>query len=318
MANELKRSKRIKTKSASVEKINPENLKILKKYKMDMEIRELSKTTIYNYERDLIHWMSYLCENQFNSSVKDVDEDDIEEFIYYCKSEGNNTERIKRRMSSISALYKFLRRKKEVKENPMEFVARPKKGLPVVVQTYLTPKQVGDIREWLEEKDDILLKTYVELSLSTMARVTAISNITWEQVDYDMMVIADVLEKEGKIVDLYFDERTRDLLVELKEFRDRCGADTPYVFATKRMGQWDRAVTTTLANWCRTVGNAIGVETLHPHDWRHSSATLKKNAGMDLETVSTLLNHEGTDVTRKFYLKEDKSKLGAESRKYSV
>ena len=318
MANELKRSKRIKTKSSNIDAINPENLRILKKYKMDMEIRELSKTTIYNYERDLIHWMSYLCENQFNSSVKDVDEDDIEEFIYYCKSQGNNTERIKRRMSSISALYKFLRRKKEVKENPMEFVARPKKGLPVVVQTYLTAKQVTEIRDWLDENDNLLMKVYVEVSLSTMARVTAISNITWEQIDYEMMVITDVLEKEGKIVDLYFDERTRDLLIELKEFRDRNSIDTPYVFATLRKGEWDRAATTTLAQWCKRIGDFLNIPSLHPHDWRHTSATLKKNAGMDLETVSTLLNHEGTDVTRKFYLKEDKSKLGAESRKYSV
>ena len=31
--------------------------------------------------------------------------------------------------------------------------------------------------------------------------------------------------------------------------------------------------------------------------------------GMALEDVSTLLNHQGTDVTRRFYIKEDKSKL---------
>ena len=46
--------------------------------------------------------------------------------------------------------------------------------------------------------------------------------------------------------------------------------------------------------------------TLHPHDFRHSGATLLKNSGMDLEDVSKLLNHKGTDVTSKYYIKEDK------------
>ena len=53
----------------------------------------------------------------------------------------------------------------------------------------------------------------------------------------------------------------------------------------------------------------IGVETLHPHDFRHSGATLLKNAGMQLEDVSALLNHAGTGVTKKFYIKEDRSRI---------
>lgn len=54
----------------------------------------------------------------------------------------------------------------------------------------------------------------------------------------------------------------------------------------------------------------IGHPTLHPHDFRHSFATLLKNeAGLSLEDVSMLLNHSGVDVTRKFYIKEDTSKV---------
>lgn len=48
MANELERSKRIIIESE--DEINKENLKLLQKYKRDMEMRELSPSTIYNYE----------------------------------------------------------------------------------------------------------------------------------------------------------------------------------------------------------------------------------------------------------------------------
>lgn len=111
MANEIQRSKRVTIKNDN-EAINKDNLKLLQKYDRDMQMRELSPKSIYNYKTDLMAWFRYLAKEQFNPSVLDVTEDDIEEFLFFCKDEGNNTERMKRRMSSISAFYKFLRRKK--------------------------------------------------------------------------------------------------------------------------------------------------------------------------------------------------------------
>lgn len=45
---------------------------------------------------------------------------------------------MKRRMASISAFYKFLRKKKLIIENPTEFLDRPKHGVPITIQTFLT------------------------------------------------------------------------------------------------------------------------------------------------------------------------------------
>ena len=67
---------------------------------------------------------------------------------------------MKRRMAAISAFYKFLRKKKLIKENPTEFMDRPKKGMPVTVQTYLTPEQVDLMRTKLTEYGDLQLKRY--------------------------------------------------------------------------------------------------------------------------------------------------------------
>lgn len=318
MANELERSKRIIIGEEYEKEINEENLKYLKMYKRDMEIRGLSPKTIYNYEKDILQWFSYLVREQFNPSILEVTEEDIEEFIYYCKEEGNNASRLQRRMSPISELYKFLRKKKKIKENPMEFISRPKKGLPVVVQTYLTLDQVKTIRDCLKEEDNLQLTTYFELSMSTMARKTAISNITWEQIDFDNMLINDVLEKEQRIVTLYFNEVTRDLLLQLKKKREEDGVDNKYVFLVKYNKEWKKADGDNLTLWAKKIGGYIGVPTLHCHDFRHSSASLKKNAGMPLEDVSSLLNHLSTDVTKKHYIKEDVSKKGEMARKYSI
>jgi len=307
MANELKRSKRIVFDHKLEEDINPDNLKFLEKYKIDMEIRDLSPKSIYNFERDLKQWMSYLNKEQFNLHAKNVTENDIEEFIYYCKQQGNNVERIKRRMSSISCFYKFLRKKKEITENPCEFIARPKHGLPVVVQTFLTELQYTQMKEKLSNQPDLQLYVFAVSAMDTMARVNALSNITWKQIDLEERIVDDVLEKEGKIVTLYYNEETKELLQKLKKYREENKIDDGgYLFFASSD---QNIVAGTLFSWTKKIGEMIGVPTLHPHDFRHSAAQIRKLKGMKLEDISTLLSHSGTDVTRKHYLRQDKAEM---------
>lgn len=317
MSNRLERSKRIIFDKELENTANVENLKYLQRYKIDMELRELSQKSIYNYERDLLSWFAYLNENQFNLGVLEATEDDIEEFIYYCKTKGNNASRLGRRISSISAFYKFMRRKKYIKEDPTEFIARPKKGLPVVKKVFLTKEQVEEIREYLKEEDNLQLTAYFELSLATMARVTAISSIKWHQVNYEEMIIEDVLEKEGYIVNLFFDEEERDLLLKLKQEREIQGIDCEYVFISKYNGAYSGIDPSTLNEWAKKIGTAIGEPELSPHDLRRSGATLRSEVGMPLEQISSLLNHKGTDVTR-LYVKENTAKKGEMYRSFKI
>ena len=74
----------------------------------------------------------------------------------------------------------------------------------------------------------------------------------------------------------------------------------------------------TLNGWSKRIGEMIGVPTLHPHDFRHSGATLLKNAGMSLEDVSVLLSHESTDTTKKYYIKQDTAKIGSAKALFNI
>ena len=314
------RSKRIMLYDKDkIEKINEETKKLMKKYEIDMSLRELSPNTIYNYKKDLEQWFIYILDNQFNQSVLELTDDDITEFLYFCKQQGNNTERMKRRMAVISAFYKFLRKKKLISENPIEFLDRPKKGQPITVQTFLTPEQISLLREKLIEKGNLQLRTYALFSLSTMARVNAVANIRWEQIDFEDRVVSNVREKEGKIVDLFFSEEVKELLLSLQEERIKNNInDYGYVFHSSRTAPDTPISNGTLNDWCKTIGKMIGVETLHPHDWRHSGASALKNAGMALEDVSALLNHASTDVTKKFYIKEDRKRISKLKDEFTI
>lgn len=301
--------------------INTETMKLWNKYKIDMSLRELSERTVSGYENDLQHWWIYIYDNQNNVCITELDEDMIVEFLYFCKSQGNNSRRMKRRMSSIAAFYKFLRKKKLIENNPMEFLDRPKKDTDIITQTFLTKEQVKELKIKLNQNVEnsntiprthytMQLQLYALFSLSTMARVTAVSNTRWEQIDFEKRRVNDVVEKEGYIVTLYFSQETKDLLLKLKSFREENKMnDSGFVFVSKYANKIDKITTGTLNQWCKDIGEMIGVETLHPHDFRHSASQIMKLNGAKIETISSLLQHKGLDVTKKHYLRDDMEQM---------
>jgi len=293
-----------------VKNINPESLKLFQKYQIDMSIRDLSKNTIQQYNSDLIQWFIFMHDNQFNLSCLEAKDEDLEEYYYWRKQQGNNVNRQKRIMASISAFYKFLRKKKLIIESPMEFIERPKSGQPITVQTYLTKEQIQLMREKLEKNGDIQLQAYAFVSLTTMARVNAVANLRWEQIDWNERIFSDVLEKESKIVELSFSVETKGYLKNLVQYRKNKEInDYGWVFISPYVSKDKPINNGTLNDWCKVIGEMIGEPTLHCHDFRHSYATLLKNEGVSLEDVSIMLNHAGTDVTKKFYIKTDTSKV---------
>ncbi len=313
------RSKRIMMYDENkLKSVNPENLKLLQKYQVDMSIRGLSENSVKGYLSDLRQWFIYLHDNQFNLSVLECTDDDLNEYFYFRKQEGNNVARQRRVMSSISAFYKFLRKKKLIKESPTEFLERPKQGQPVVKQTFLTVEQVDMLREKLTAHGDVQLQAYIFFGLSTMARVNAMAHLKWEQVDLDERTCTDVLEKEGKIVDLYFSPEVEELLRKVKQEREEKNInDYGWVFYSPYVDENTCINNSTLNDWCKKAGAMIGVPSLHNHDLRHSGSNILKELGMEIQDIAELLHHESTETTVKHYLTVNKKKVKDNKDKFT-
>ena len=297
--------------------INPETLKLFQKYQIDMSIRDLSPNSIKQYTSDLYQWFVYMYDNQFNLSVLEATDDDLNEYFYFRKQEGNNVARQRRIMSSISAFYKFLRKKKLIKESPTEFLERPKQGQPVIKQTFLNVDQVNKLREKLTEYGDIQLQAYIFFGLSTMARVNAMAHLRWEQVDLNERTCTDVLEKENKIVDLYFSQEVEKLLRKMKQEREEKGInDFGWVWYTPYITEKECINNGTLNDWCKKAGEMISIPTLHNHDLRHTGSNILKELGMDIQDIAELLHHESTETTVKHYLTVNKKKVKENKDKF--
>jgi site-specific recombinase XerD len=314
MATHAKRSKRIVTNPESIKLINEHNQKIMSRYKTEQKMKGLSEKSIYNYEKDLLHFLAWNVEENFNSNIEDIDEDDIKQFISYCMDQGNNVERIKRRMSSISTLYIYLKRARKITENPMEFIPRPKKGLPVVNHIFLSKEQVDKIVEFLEKNEKIQLLTYFLISVHTMGRVNAVRTLTFNQINWEEMVFEDVLEKEGYIVTLYANEIVMGAIKRLIKYREENGIDDDgNIFITSH-GNVPEA--STCNSWSKQIGEIVNEPDLHPHCFRKTGAQLLNLNGCPLEVISSLLHHKSLEVTKNHYLLEDKSKIREQLNKY--
>jgi len=319
-----KRKKVQYTTPELIDKINPDNKDIWKKYLNGK--RTLSESTRYGYTSDINQFFVFILKNYENKNIFDIDADDmadiLEDFLAMCQSILENKERrMSRRLSTISSMYLYYKKKRKIKENPVELLERPKiqKGKYEIKRVFLTIEQIEIIRQGLEVMNNTQLTLMFELGLYCMARVTALNSIKIEQIKFDKKRIEGVIEKEGYEVNLLLSDKCLELIKKwLQERKDR-GVECEYLFITRYDKQWNKAdVGTMQSNWIKKIGALIDEPELSMHDLRHSGSDLKYKSGMSLEMVSKALNHASTQVTKDFYLTEDTDKLQDEMEKYNI
>jgi integrase/recombinase XerC len=315
--------------------VSDENKQIIKKY-FNFKNMNLSESTKKSYENDFKQWLYFIYE-QYHTGIileeniikllnrKDgIEEmvDLLEDYIAFCSAFlGNNERRIQRRLSSISSFFLYLRKKRKIKENPLDFLERPSLRAgekQQIVQNFLSEDEINEIRKGLKEMDNLQLEVYFEISLSTMARVNAIANIKINQIDFDKGIIEEVLEKEGYLVDLFPSDNALQLTQKLINQRKKDNIDSEYLFITNYGNKYNKVSKTTIqTSWIKKIGNIIG-KNLHSHDLRHSASSILFNKGMPLEDVQKLLNHQSPDTTLKYYVRQDVKKLQEQKRNFEI
>lgn len=317
------------------EKVSQQNKQLIKKY-FNFKNMNLSESTKKSYDNDFRQWLVFINEQYENKLIshenitdllnsKDgIEEmvDLLEEFVAFCTTFlGNNERRIQRRLSSISSFFLYLRKKRKIKENPLDFLERPsvKAGeKQQIIQNFLTEDEINEIRIGLEKLGNLQLQVYFEISISTMARVNAISNIKIKQIEFDKGIISEVLEKEGYLVDLFPSEKALQLTKKLIDRRKKENIDSEYLFITRYNNEWNKVSKSTIqTNWIKKIGSIVG-KNLHAHDLRHSASSILFNKGLPLEDVQKLLNHQSPDTTLKYYVRKDIKKLQEQKKSFEI
>ena len=303
-----------------IAKINPDNVKKYEKYLQSCIIRnkDVQDTTYNVYQNYFQQFLIYLMENWDNIDLYSDDfmdnaVDIMEGFMAFCQDTlGNHKKIINTKLSAVSSFYIWSAKRGLIKYHPFQGKLDRIKGQneeTVINSYYLTEEQVDTIRQTLAQEDsgfDIQDQLLFEIAYSSANRIGALDRLTLSSLNLDEMTFEGIREKEGYIVEVVFENTTKELLTEWIKMRrndyDKLTVDA--VFITFYNGEWRKMSKLSLYNRIKRMGTIVGINDFRPHCIRKSRLNNIYEETGDLNLAASLANHRSVETTRSFYTKK--------------
>ena len=273
--------------------------------------RGRASRTIEAYGRDLSDYASFL-KGRGISSVAQADRGDLAAYEADLMERGFAASSVKRRLSAIKGLYRYLVREERIPKSPADLIAIPKapERLPDVLSidqvTRLLSQPVGD------KPTDIRNRALLEVLYGCGLRASELCDLNLGDVALDEGYLR-VTGKGGKdrvspISGAAARALSRYLAEARPELESARGKSQGAVFLNARGGRITRQ---SVHKIVARAGLSIGIENLHPHTLRHSFATHLLEGGADLRAIQEMLGHSDISTTQ-IYTHVDRSHIREE------
>lgn len=270
---------------------NVENERFHKGFLSYMSAKGKSNSTMANYSGDTKEFLEFL--KLDNIRVIDVHEEDLQEYLFLLQEKGLSVESVKRKFSSIKTFYSYLLDCNWIKENPFIYLRKSKIRILELDESNLTSSQISQFRKSVGATY-LQRTTLLNLIVSTGLKMHCIIDLKWEQVDLDNNTILNVPERPDKLIQVFFDDYTRSLLIRLKKYRDEKKIKFDYIFIQRTVNIKNnprQIECKEIRKYVDYIGNFFGIENFTPNDLRRTFAYILVENGMTKEEVSILLNY---------------------------
>lgn len=277
----------------------------IKSFIEDRQLNNISKYTLDRYTRTLKEFHQF-CTNEEIINVEEVTTPTIKKYLLYCQNEkGNNVTTKNSKLRVLKTFCNYLVESEFITEklNPSKKVNYGKEDIIIPVFRDYHINQMLTYYRNLKQKDKSFFAArdyaLILFFLSTGARVGEVSNLRWDQIDFDSK--AAIFFGKGRrqqsvpLVD--------KLLKELAEWRllqERTIGQTPiYVFSTKDNKKLSDNGIKLIFKRLKEKMNFRDVR-LSAHTWRHTFAFRFLRDGGDIISLQRLLRHSTLDMTKRY------------------
>jgi integrase/recombinase XerC len=217
---------------------------------------------------------------------------------------------IARRVVAVRKYYEYRR----ASSNPR--LKDPTSGLKFAAPTNDDCKAVDDdvIEKLIDGISSLRDRALVLLALSSGLRNSEIHQLNRDAIDVrddggddgESGGTGTVKGKGSKKRSFYIDSDALDALCDYLTTRDD---NCPALFTSERRQRMaKRTIQERVAHWCKR----LGIEHIHPHQFRHCFANRLANASIDSTVLKELMGHDDLRTTNRYYNLEETTK----SRQY--
>lgn len=302
------------------------NEQLLKRFLAAKMVKGCTKRTIGMYATELKKILAKL-----GKPCTQVTADDVRVYIAVrLTQDGVSKTTANNEVRYLRTFYAWMNAEEIIPKNPMNKVERIKQDR--VKKKAFSDMECERIRAACQTAQELAV---IETLLSTGCRVSELVQIRIDDIMDGKVVVHGKGNKDRTV---YFNAKAELAIQKFLAERRDCN---PYVFpaglnigekpSSKERGgcaarYWYRdpdligdgmRYTSSIEQMVRKIGKRAGVDNVHPHRFRRTSATIALRRGMPIEMVSKMLGHEQISTTQ-IYLDLTDDDLEAAHKKYVV
>jgi integrase len=210
------------------------------------------------------------------------------------------------RRAHLESLFKHLKRRRVIAENPMEFMEPMRRRRTRLPHVY-SDAQVNTLCG-LQSPDGQLMTLRFELGL----RSGECRKLKRKHINLDAGLVSILRSKGDKDRLVPMTPRAQQAVAQL-DLLEGLDPDDHLWYArpgggkriTRRFVSPDGPAEETFRSWWKRCVHAAGVPYMRPHTSRHTRATAMRRLGYDLAEIQDFLGHESSETTKSLYVHTD-------------
>ena len=259
--------------------------------------KRYSGHTVTAYEKDLDQFIQFGNDMVGDFSLLEVDHHLIRQWVISLMDQGMTVVSVKRKISTLRSLYKYLLREGLMKKNPTDLVMMPKSGkkLPQFVQES-EMNRLLDTSVFPDDFTGLRDKAVLSLFYGTGMRLSELMGIRMADLHLRERIVKVLGKRNKERLIPYPSEISNDISRYLEIRNDLFGVTNNFLFVTDKGEQvYEKLLYRIVRKYLSLVTT---MEKRSPHVLRHSYATHLLNRGADLNAIKELLGHASLAATQ--------------------